>query len=78
MSATTAMRRAALNAVRIAAVVAVASFAVACGDLSSSSGGSGGSGGTDVSSQDLFSTDLAGQPRSTPITMGALEAFDFF
>ena len=75
MSATTAMRRAALNAVRIAAVVAVASFAVACGDLSSSSGGSGG---TDVTSQDLFSTDLAGQPRSTPITMGALEAFDFF
>ena len=65
--------------VRIAALIAIASLLVACGDLS----GSDRSAGRDdifvsgLFGSGLFGSDLAGEPRASPPTIGALEAVDF-
>ena len=57
---------------RIAALFAIVSLLGACGDLS------GSAGRDDIAGRDdLFASDLAGQPRASPPTMGALEAVDF-
>ncbi len=58
-----------IRTVRIAALIAIASLLGACGVLSGSESSAGRG--------DIFANDLAGQPRASPPTMGALEAVDF-
>ncbi len=62
-----------IRTVCIAALIAIASLLGACGVLSGSESSAGRG---DLFVNDLFVNDLAGQPRSSPATMGALEAID--